>query len=164
MLLQDHHFREKNPIFDHERIPERVVHARGLQRTASSERTERRRTLLPQRSCERTSRPGFPCGSHRAGFSGVGGPVRDTRGFATKFYNRRHGTFRPSSQPLPVFFIHDAIKFPDIIHAGKPHPDREIPQAQSAHAPFWDFVPSTRRPLPTRCGTCRIVEFHVRTG
>ena len=65
--------------------------------------------------------------------------MRDTRGFATKFYTDE-GTFDLVGNNIPVFFIQDGIKFPDVIHAGKPHPDREIPQAQSAHDTFWDFV------------------------
>ena len=65
--------------------------------------------------------------------------MRDTRGFATKFYTSE-GVFDLVGNNIPVFFIQDAIKFPDVIHAGKPHPDREIPQAQSAHDTFWDFV------------------------
>jgi catalase len=65
--------------------------------------------------------------------------VRDTRGFATKFYTSE-GNFDLVGNNIPVFFIQDGIKFPDIVHAAKPHPDREIPQAQSAHDTFWDFV------------------------
>ena len=73
------------------------------------------------------------------GNRGSADTVRDTRGFATKFYTDE-GTFDLVANNIPVFFIQDGIKFPDIIHAGKPHPDREIPQAQSAHDTFWDFV------------------------
>ena len=73
------------------------------------------------------------------GSRGSADTVRDTRGFATKFYTDE-GTFDLVGNNIPVFFIQDAIKFPDVIHAGKPHPDREIPQAQSAHDTFWDFV------------------------
>ncbi|WP_031114432.1 catalase, partial [Streptomyces sp. NRRL S-146] len=73
------------------------------------------------------------------GSPGSADTVRDTRGFATKFYTEE-GVFDLVGNNIPVFFIQDAIKFPDIIHAGKPHPDREIPQAQSAHDTFWDFV------------------------
>ena len=73
------------------------------------------------------------------GSRGSADTVRDTRGFATKFYTDE-GTFDLVGNNIPVFFIQDGIKFPDVIHAGKPHPDREIPQAQSAHDTFWDFV------------------------
>ena len=73
------------------------------------------------------------------GSRGSADTVRDTRGFATKFYTSE-GTFDLVGNNIPVFFIQDGIKFPDVIHAGKPHPDREIPQAQSAHDTFWDFV------------------------
>lgn len=139
-LLQDHHLREKITHFDHERIPERVVHARGAGAHGVFE--------------------GYGTASDicRAGFLGKGATtdvfvrfstvlgsrgsadtVRDTRGFATKFYTSE-GTFDLVGNNIPVFFIQDGIKFPDVIHAGKPHPDREIPQAQSAHDTFWDFV------------------------
>ena len=73
------------------------------------------------------------------GSRGSADTVRDTRGFAVKFYTEE-GNFDLVGNNIPVFFIQDGIKFPDIIHAGKPHPDREIPQAQSAHDTFWDFV------------------------
>lgn len=73
------------------------------------------------------------------GSRGSADTVRDTRGFATKFYTPE-GTFDLVGNNIPVFFIQDAVKFPDVIHAAKPHPDREIPQAQSAHDTFWDFV------------------------
>ena len=73
------------------------------------------------------------------GSRGSADTVRDTRGFAVKFYTDE-GTFDLVGNNIPVFFIQDGIKFPDVIHAGKPHPDREIPQAQSAHDTFWDFV------------------------
>ena len=73
------------------------------------------------------------------GSRGSADTVRDTRGFAIKFYTDE-GTFDLVGNNMPVFFIQDGIKFPDIIHAAKPHPDREIPQAQTAHDTFWDFV------------------------
>ena len=73
------------------------------------------------------------------GSRGSADTVRDTRGFAVKFYTAE-GTFDLVGNNMPVFFIQDGIKFPDVIHAAKPHPDREIPQAQSAHDTFWDFV------------------------
>ena len=74
-----------------------------------------------------------------AGSRGSADTVRDTRGFAVKFYTEQ-GNFDLVGNNIPVFFIQDGIKFPDVIHAVKPHPDREIPQAQSAHDTFWDFV------------------------
>ncbi|GAA0581599.1 catalase CatB [Paractinoplanes ferrugineus] len=140
ILLQDHHFREKITHFDHERIPERVVHARG---------TGAHGTFTGYGTAEGVSRAGFLAKGKETqvfvrfstvlGSRGSADTVRDTRGFATKFYTDE-GTFDLVGNNIPVFFIQDAIKFPDVIHAGKPHPDREIPQAQSAHDTFWDFV------------------------
>ncbi|MEL5989856.1 catalase [Microbacterium phosphatis] len=140
VLLQDHHLREKITHFDHERIPERVVHARGAAAHG---------VFIANGAAESVSKAAFL----RAGaqtrtfvrFSTVLGSrgsldtARDTRGFATKFYTTE-GVYDLVGNNIPVFFIQDAIKFPDVIHAGKPHPDREIPQAQSAHDTFWDFV------------------------
>ncbi|WP_194820709.1 catalase [Micromonospora sp. S-DT3-3-22] len=138
-LLQDHHFREKITHFDHERIPERVVHARGAGAhgvfTGYGAQEVTRAGFL--RKGKET--PVFVRFSTVLGSRGSADTVRDTRGFATKFYTDE-GTFDLVGNNMPVFFIQDAIKFPDIIHAGKPHPDREIPQAQSAHDTFWDFV------------------------
>ena len=139
-LLQDHHLREKITHFDHERIPERVVHARGAGAhgafigygTADS---VCRAGFLR----EGVETPTFVRFSTVLGSRGSADTVRDTRGFATKFYTAE-GNFDLVGNNMPVFFIQDGIKFPDIIHAGKPHPDREIPQAQSAHDTFWDFV------------------------
>ncbi|MFC6092706.1 catalase [Saccharothrix lopnurensis] len=139
-LLQDHHLREKITHFDHERIPERVVHARGagvhgvfvgygtVDQVCKS-------GFLQQG----VTTPVFTRFSTVVGSRGSADTVRDTRGFATKFYTSE-GTFDLVANNIPVFFIQDGIKFPDIIHAAKPHPDREIPQAQSAHDTFWDFV------------------------
>ncbi|WP_030960355.1 catalase [Streptomyces sp. NRRL S-378] len=140
VLLQDHHLREKITHFDHERIPERVVHARGaaahgvfLGYGAASEVSKAAFLAKDVRT------PVFVRFSTVLGSRGSADTVRDTRGFATKFYTEE-GVFDLVGNNIPVFFIQDAIKFPDIIHAGKPHPDREIPQAQSAHDTFWDFV------------------------
>ncbi|MCO1594641.1 catalase [Micromonospora sp. RHAY321] len=139
-LLQDHHLREKITHFDHERIPERVVHARGagahgvFTAYGTAERVTRAGFLRKGRETEVFVRFSTVLGSR-----GSADTVRDTRGFATKFYTDE-GTFDLVANNMPVFFIQDAIKFPDIIHAAKPHPDREIPQAQSAHDTFWDFV------------------------
>ncbi len=141
ILLQDHHFREKITHFDHERIPERVVHARGAAahgvfRSNGAAAGITRAAFLQ----EGVETPVFVRFSTVLGSRGSADTVRDTRGFATKFYTSE-GTFDLVGNNIPVFFIQDAIKFPpDIIHAGKPHPDREVPQAQSAHDTFWDFV------------------------
>ncbi|MFD5524781.1 MULTISPECIES: catalase [Streptomyces] len=140
VLLQDHHLREKITHFDHERIPERVVHARGaaahgvfLGYGAAGEVSK---AAFLAKDVET---PVFVRFSTVLGSRGSADTVRDTRGFATKFYTDE-GTFDLVGNNIPVFFIQDAVKFPDVIHAGKPHPDREIPQAQSAHDTFWDFV------------------------
>ncbi|WP_306210257.1 catalase [Actinoplanes sp. RD1] len=140
ILLQDHHFREKITHFDHERIPERVVHARGagahgvFTGYGTAEGVTRAGFLAKGKET-----PVFVRFSTVLGSRGSADTVRDTRGFATKFYTDE-GNFDLVGNNIPVFFIQDAIKFPDVIHAGKPHPDREIPQAQSAHDTFWDFV------------------------
>ncbi len=140
VLLRDHHLREKITHFDHERIPERVVHARGagahgvFRSYGTAAEVTRAAFLAPD-----TETPVFVRFSTVLGSRGSADTVRDTRGFAVKFYTDE-GTFDLVGNNIPVFFIQDAIKFPDVIHAGKPHPDREIPQAQSAHDTFWDFV------------------------
>lgn len=139
-LLQDHHLREKVMHFDHERIPERVVHARGYGAhgvfvgygTATN-------VCKAAFLADGVETPVFVRFSTVVGSRGSADTVRDTRGFATKFYTKE-GNFDLVGNNIPVFFIQDGIKFPDIIHAAKPHPDREIPQAQSAHDTFWDFV------------------------
>jgi len=139
-LLQDHHLREKVMHFDHERIPERVVHARGAGAHG---------VFVGHGSAGKVCKapflgngvqtPVFVRFSTVVGSRGSADTARDTRGFATKFYTQE-GTFDLVGNNIPVFFIQDGIKFPDIIHAAKPHPGREIPQAQSAHDSFWDFV------------------------
>ncbi len=139
-LLQDHHLREKIMHFDHERIPERVVHARGagahgVFESNGAAASVTRAAFLAQG----VETPVFVRFSTVLGSRGSADTVRDTRGFATKFYTTE-GNFDLVGNNIPVFFIQDGIKFPDVIHAGKPHPDREIPQAQSAHDTFWDFV------------------------
>lgn len=140
ILLQDHHFREKITHFDHERIPERVVHARGAAAHGVFRSTGAAANLTSAAFLQKdVETPVFVRFSTVLGSRGSADTVRDTRGFATKFYTS-DGTFDLVGNNIPVFFIQDAIKFPDIIHAGKPHPDREIPQAQSAHDTFWDFV------------------------
>ncbi|CAL9321911.1 Catalase HPII [Streptomyces sp. SudanB135_2055] len=140
VLLQDHHLREKIMHFDHERIPERVVHARGagahgvFQSYGTAASVTKAAFLA-----EDVETPVFTRFSTVVGSRGSSDTVRDTRGFATKFYTSE-GVFDLVGNNIPVFFIQDAIKFPDVVHAAKPHPDREIPQAQSAHDTFWDFV------------------------
>src|SRR3954465_3488921 len=139
-LLQDHHLREKITHFDHERIPERVVHARGAGAHG---------VFVGYGAADAVCRAGFLAEGKETpvfvrfstvlGSRGSADTVRDTRGFATKFYTDE-GTFDLVGNNIPVFFIQDGIKFPDVVHAAKPHPDREIPQAQSAHDTFWDFV------------------------
>lgn len=140
VLLQDHHLRQKITHFDHERIPERVVHARGAAAhgtfvsTGAASSVTRAGFLQPD-----VETPVFVRFSTVLGSRGSADTVRDTRGFAVKFYTDE-GNFDLVGNNIPVFFVQDAIKFPDVIHAGKPHPDVEIPQAQSAHDTFWDFV------------------------
>jgi catalase len=140
-LLEDFHFREKIFHFDHERIPERVVHARGYGAHGYFETYESLSDLtradLFQRAGERT--PAFVRFSTVAGSKGSSDLARDVRGFAVKLYTKE-GNWDLVGNNIPVFFIQDAIKFPDVIHAVKPEPDREFPQAQSAHDNFWDFV------------------------
>ncbi|KIA65205.1 catalase [Nocardia vulneris] len=140
VLLQDHHLREKITHFDHERIPERVVHARGAAAHGVFTANGAAAKICCASVFEKGKQtPVFVRFSTVLGSRGSADTVRDTRGFATKFYTDE-GVFDLVGNNIPVFFIQDGIKFPDIIHAGKPHPDREIPQAQSAHDTFWDFV------------------------
>jgi catalase len=139
-LLEDFHLREKITHFDHERIPERVVHARGAGAhgvfTAYGTAAKITKAAFLAKGVET---PVFTRFSTVAGSRGSADTARDVRGFATKFYTSE-GTFDLVGNNIPVFFIQDGIKFPDVIHAAKPHPDREIPQAQTAHDTFWDFV------------------------
>jgi len=143
-LLEDFHFREKLFHFDHERIPERVVHARGYGAHGYFELTESlsdiTRADIFQRAGERTE--AFVRFSTVAGSKGSFDLARDVRGFAVKLYTKQ-GNWDLVGNNIPVFFIQDAIKFPDIIHAVKPEPDRAFPQAQSAHDNFWDFISLT---------------------
>ncbi len=140
-LLEDFHLREKIFHFDHERIPERVVHARGYGAHGFFENyhplDELTRADLFQRPGERT--PVFVRFSTVAGNKGSADLARDVRGFATKFYTQE-GNWDLVGNNIPVFFIQDAIKFPDLIHAAKQEPDRGFPQAQTAHDNFWDFA------------------------
>src|SRR6478752_1134724 len=143
-LLEDFHFREKIFHFDHERIPERVVHARGFGVHGYFEKYESlsdiTRADLFQTAGQRTE--AFVRFSTVAGNKGSADLARDVRGFAVKLYTGE-GNWDLVGNNIPVFFIQDAIKFPDIIHAVKPEPDRGFPQAQSAHTNFWDFISLT---------------------
>jgi catalase len=142
--LEDFHLREKIFHFDHERIPERVVHARGFGAHGYFENYESLSDLtradLFQRASERT--PAFVRFSTVAGNKGSADLARDVRGFAVKLYTRE-GNWDIVGNNIPVFFIQDAIKFPDLIHAAKEEPDRGFPQAQTAHDNFWDFISLT---------------------
>jgi len=143
-LLEDFHFREKIFHFDHERIPERVVHARGYGAHGFFENykslSKYTRADLFQRAGERT--PAFVRFSTVAGSKGSVDLARDVRGFAVKLYTQQ-GNWDLVGNNIPVFFIQDAIKFPDVIHAVKEEPDCAFPQAQSAHDNFWDFISLT---------------------
>ncbi|MBY3320784.1 catalase [Rhizobium laguerreae] len=143
-VIDDFHFREKIFHFDHERIPERVVHARGYGAHGYFETYESlaayTRADLFQRPGEKT--PAFVRFSTVAGSKGSFDLARDVRGFAVKIYTQQ-GNWDLVGNNIPVFFIQDAIKFPDVIHSVKPEPDKEFPQAQSAHDNFWDFISLT---------------------
>ena len=140
-LMDDFIMREKITHFDHERIPERVVHARGSGAHGFFQvyepMSEYTSAAFLQDPAVQT--PVFVRFSTVVGFRGSADTVRDVRGFATKFYTTE-GNFDLVGNNMPVFFIQDAIKFPDVVHALKPEPHNEIPQAQSAHDTFWDFV------------------------
>ncbi|RPB04460.1 catalase-domain-containing protein [Choiromyces venosus 120613-1] len=139
-LLEDQIARERIHRFDHERIPERVVHARG----AGAHGYFKLHMPIPEFSCapvlNDTSRstPIFVRFSTVAGSRGSADTVRDVRGFAVKFYTDE-GNWDIVGNNIPVFFIQDAIKFPDFVHSVKPEPHNEVPQAQTAHNNFWDF-------------------------
>lgn len=139
-LLEDFQLREKLTHFDHERIPERVVHARGAGAYGYFELTE---SLAEHTCADFLRRPGertpvFVRFSTVQGPRGSADTVRDVRGFATKFYTRE-GNYDLVGNNMPVFFIQDAAKFPDFVHAVKPEPHNEIPTGASAHDTFWDF-------------------------
>jgi catalase len=143
-LIEDFHFREKIFHFDHERIPERVVHARGYGAHGYFETYESlakyTRADIFQRAGEKT--PAFVRFSTVAGAKGSFDLARDVRGFAVKLYTQE-GNWDIVGNNIPVFFIQDAIKFPDLVHAVKEEPDRAFPQAASAHDNFWDFISLT---------------------
>lgn len=140
-LLEDFHYNDKLAHFDRERIPERVVHARGSGahgyfQVYESQATHSKAAFLQD---PQVKTPVFVRFSNVQGFRGSADTVRDIRGFATKFYTSE-GNFDLVGNDTPVFFIQDAIKFPDLIHAVKPEPNTEVPQGQSAHDSFWDYV------------------------
>ena len=140
-LLEDHLLREKIMHFDHERIPERAVHARGsgahgFFQVYKSQSSLTKAGFLNDPSL-RT--PVFVRFSTVAGSRGSADAVRDARGFAVKFYTDE-GIYDLVGNNIPVFFIQDAIKFPDLVHAVKPEPHHGMPQAASAHDTFWDFI------------------------
>ncbi|QDL90401.1 catalase [Paroceanicella profunda] len=140
-LMEDFHFREKIFHFDHERIPERVVHARGYGAHGFLEVTEAIPELTSASLFQKkgTRVPAFVRFSTVAGNKGSADLARDVRGFAVKLYTQ-DGNWDIVGNNIPVFFIQDAMKFPDLIHAAKAAPDRGFPQAQTAHDNFWDFV------------------------
>ncbi|MBM7652245.1 catalase [Neobacillus cucumis] len=140
-LMEDFHFREKMTHFDHERIPERVVHARGVGAHGIFQLYESLVEYTKADFLTDTSKttPVFVRFSTVQGSRGSSDTVRDVRGFATKFYTDE-GNFDLVGNNMPVFFIQDAIKFPDFVHALKPEPHTEIPQGASAHDTFWDFI------------------------
>ncbi|KAI0762682.1 catalase [Fomes fomentarius] len=141
-LLEDQIAREKIMRFDHERIPERVVHARGAGAHGYFKVYDDRAskyTFAPVLTDSSRITPTFVRFSTVQGSRGSADTVRDVRGFAVKFYTNE-GNWDIVGNNIPVFFIQDAIKFPDIVHAVKPEPHNEVPTGQSAHNNFWDFV------------------------
>lgn len=154
-LMEDFHFREKMTHFDHERIPERIVHARGSGAHGYFQVYESMKEFTKAKFLQDPSvkTPVFVRYSTVAGSRGSADSVRDVRGFSTKFYTEE-GNYDLVGNNIPVFFIQDAIKFPDLIHAVKPEPHNEIPQAASAHDTFWDFVANNEE-------TAHMVMWHL---
>ena len=140
-LLEDFNFQEKTAAFDRERIPERVVHARGSGAHGYFQPYESMAEFTKAQFLKdsSTKTPVFVRFSTVAGSRGSADAVRDVRGFSVKFYTE-DGNYDIVGNNIPVFFIQDAIKFPDIVHAVKPEPDHEMPQASTAHPSFWDFI------------------------
>ncbi len=143
-LLEDFILREKITHFDHERIPERIVHARGTGAHGFFELTESLKQYTTARILTEVGEktPVFTRMSNVAGGAGSIDTPRDVRGFAVKFYTKE-GNWDLVGNNIPVFFIQDAIKFPDLVHAVKMEPDRGFPQAASAHDTFWDYISLT---------------------
>ncbi|MDQ3049869.1 MAG: catalase [Bacteroidota bacterium] len=140
-LLEDFILREKITHFDHERIPERIVHARGSGAHGMFELYKPLTKYTRARFLNDVSKPTpvFVRFSTVAGSRGSTDLARDVRGFSVKFYTDE-GNFDLVGNNMPVFFIQDAVKFPDLVHAVKPEPNNEMPQAASAHDTFWDFI------------------------
>ena len=140
-LLEDFIMREKITHFDHERIPERIVHARGSAAHGVFQVYESQSALTKAAFLQDPSKetPVYVRFSTVQGSRGSADTVRDVRGFAVKFYTEE-GNFDLVGNNMPVFFIQDAIKFPDFVHAVKPEPHNEMPHGGSAHDTFWDFV------------------------
>ena len=143
-LLEDFFYLEKTQHFDHERIPERIVHARGFGAKGYFELTDSLEGITTAAVLVQTGvkTPVFTRFSTVAGNMGSSDLARDVRGFAVKFYTRQ-GNWDLVGNNIPVFFIQDAIKFTDLIHAAKQEPDRGFPQAQTAHDTFWDWASLT---------------------
>lgn len=140
-LMEDFHFREKMTHFDHERIPERIVHARGFAAHGEFQPYESMKDFTKADFLQDPNKktPVFVRFSTVQGSKGSADAVRDARGFATKFYTDE-GNFDLVGNNIPVFFIQDAIKFPDLVHALKPEPHNEMPQGATSHDTFWDFI------------------------
>ncbi len=140
-LLEDFHFQEKNASFNRERIPERVVHARGSGAHGYFQPYESMAEFTKAKFLQDPSvkTPVFVRFSTVGGSRGSADSVRDVRGFSVKFYTEE-GNYDIVGNNIPVFFIQDSIKFPDLIHAVKPEPNNEMPQASTAHPNFWDFI------------------------
>jgi len=140
-LLEDFILREKITHFDHERIPERIVHARGsgAHGVFKLNKSLAKYTKAKFLNDVDKETPVFVRFSTVAGSAGSTDLARDVRGFAVKFYTEE-GNYDLVGNNIPVFFIQDAMKFPDLVHAVKPEPDNAIPQAASAHDTFWDFI------------------------
>ena len=149
-LVEDFILREKITHFDHERIPERIVHARATGAHGYFELTEslEEYTTASVLTEKGVQTPVFTRISTVAGGAGSVDTPRDIRGFAVKFYTKQ-GNWDLVGNNIPVFFIQDAIKFPDLIHAVKMEPDRGFPQAASAHDTFWDFISLTPESMHT---------------
>ena len=144
-LLEDYVLREKIQHFDHERIPERIVHARGAAAHGEFQVYDESLadlTVAKVLTDPSLKTPVFVRFSTVAGSRGSADTARDVRGFAVKMYTQE-GNWDLVGNNIPVFFIQDAIKFPDLIHAAKPEPNNEIPQAATAHDTFWDFISLT---------------------
>ncbi|MFC6590927.1 catalase [Deinococcus lacus] len=143
-LIEDFLLREKIHHFDHERIPERIVHARGSGAHGYFELTESLADYTTAKVLTEVGKkvPVFTRFSTVAGSRGSADTPRDVRGFAVRFYTDE-GNWDIVGNNIPVFFIQDAIKFPDLVHAVKPEPHHEMPQAASAHDTFWDFISLT---------------------